>query len=176
MKHFVTLAALLTSLSAFAQLPYNPDSNNDGLIGAYDLTSLLSVYSNNFSNGVLSEGTSIIQPEIEGYYPDSVGELFYPNAIFNWDGSTSVVVDLTIDEEIYDNPWAPYWHYQVQSNGQEWINGTTITALIPSNSYDIFTVDWGLETFQSLNIDAPGYEENRFMKWVYWNGDWYRNW
>ena len=34
MKHFVTLAALMTLFSAFAQLPYNPDSNNDGQIGA----------------------------------------------------------------------------------------------------------------------------------------------
>ena len=59
MKHFVTLAALLMSLSAFAQLPYNPDANNDGQIGAYDLTALLSVYSNTFSNGILSNDATM---------------------------------------------------------------------------------------------------------------------
>ena len=45
MKHFVTLAALLTSLIALAQNPnYDPDSNGDDLIGAEDLVSLLGVY------------------------------------------------------------------------------------------------------------------------------------
>jgi len=42
MKHFVALAALLTTFSAFAQLQH--DSNNDGCVGSEDLLSLLTEY------------------------------------------------------------------------------------------------------------------------------------
>ena len=48
MKYFITLLIAALSLNAFGQsfppLPYNPDQNGDGLIGASDLQDLLAVY------------------------------------------------------------------------------------------------------------------------------------
>ena len=44
MKHLLTLVALLISSLAMGQMPYNPDSNGDDLIGATDLISLLGLY------------------------------------------------------------------------------------------------------------------------------------
>ena len=44
MKHLLTLTALLISSLAMGQMPYNPDSNGDDLIGATDLISLLGLY------------------------------------------------------------------------------------------------------------------------------------
>ena len=70
MKHFVTLAALLTSLSAFAQLPYNPDENGDGLIGVVDLQGLLANYGNEFASAVVSEDgeSALVYVGEMGYY------------------------------------------------------------------------------------------------------------
>ena len=44
MKHLLTLTALLISSLAMGQMPYNPDSNGDDLIGATDLISVLGLY------------------------------------------------------------------------------------------------------------------------------------
>ena len=44
MKHLLTLTALLVSSLAMAQMPYNPDSNGDDLIGSEDLLTFLGVY------------------------------------------------------------------------------------------------------------------------------------
>ena len=63
MKHFVTLAALLTSLVALAQtpqLPFNPDENGDGLIGVADLQSFLALYNTEFSAAVSANGIAFI--------------------------------------------------------------------------------------------------------------------
>lgn len=63
MKHFVTLAALLTSLVALAQtpqLPFNPDENGDGLIGVADLQSFLALYNTEFSAAVTNNGIALI--------------------------------------------------------------------------------------------------------------------
>ena len=169
MKHFVTLAALLTSLSAFAQLPYNPDANNDGHIGAVDLTSLLSVYSGNFSNGVLGEGTSILEPNIQNYDPELFGQLQVSEAYFNWDGSTSFVIDLSF--AALNEPLEVIWQFHLLSQGQDWINGTTMTAIIPPGNFNDLLVD-----DVPLMLNTAGYQVNRFYKWVYWNGNWYRNW
>lgn len=44
MKHLLTISALLVSSLAMGQMPYNPDSNGDDLIGATDLISVLGLY------------------------------------------------------------------------------------------------------------------------------------
>lgn len=163
MKHFVTLAALLTSLSAFAQLPYNPDANNDGHIGAFDLTSLLSVYSGNFSNGVLSEGTSVLQPEILHFPEVNITDAFY-----NYDGSNSVVLDLSL---LANNDEGHVWSIWVNTDGEELLNGTTVTLICPSG-FDFGGIGFG-DYFLS-NAYSSSFA-NRFHKWVFWNGNWYKN-
>jgi len=50
MKHLMTLMALVVAVTAGAQTnwPYNPDSDNDGMITVEDLFSLLSTFGNDF--------------------------------------------------------------------------------------------------------------------------------
>ncbi|MDA0940909.1 MAG: hypothetical protein O2990_07890 [Bacteroidetes bacterium] len=172
MKHLITLVALLTSLSAIAQLPYNPDANNDGHIGAVDLTSLLSVYSNNFSNGVLSEGTSILVPNFNYYDSENYPTLQYGEAYFNWDGSTSFVIDLSFAAWNPENSLVTNWQFWLSSQNQDWINGTTMTAIIPDGWFNYLFVD---EVPLALDFETGLPQVNRFFKWVYWNGNWYRN-
>jgi len=165
MKHFVTLAALLTSLSAFAQLPYNPDANNDGHIGAFDLTSLLSVYSGNFSNGVLGEGTEMAELEVYDWAAVFKGN---STAINSW------VVDLSlIPSYLPDNVFTG----PIELDFPDIVNGTTVTILKPSNwvstygsnsiSASTFTGDffWG----EITGLDGS---ESFCAKLVFWNGEW----
>ena len=58
MKHLITLAALLVSTAAVAQipaLPWNPDENGDQFIGLPDLLGLLTVYGQEFENAIVAE-------------------------------------------------------------------------------------------------------------------------
>ena len=54
MKHLITCLALVLPSAAGAQtglveFPYNPDADNDDLIGTVDLLALLSLYNSEFS-------------------------------------------------------------------------------------------------------------------------------
>ena len=155
MKHFVTLAALLTSLSAVAQLPYNPDSNNDGHIGAVDLTSLLSVYSGSFSNGVLSDGTAMAQL--------LVSEDPLPFYSFICDGTvTSWVVDLSLVE--------PNNNGGIGIQVDNAVNGTTLTLLKPKNR---FYGEINVSTSSGEGrLDGLSGVDGFCSKVVFWNGDW----
>ena len=62
MKHLLTLTALLVSSLAMAQMPYNPDSNGDDLIGSEDLLTFLGVYNTLLIDSSLTcdyEGTDL---------------------------------------------------------------------------------------------------------------------
>ena len=62
MKHLLTLTALLISSLAMGQMPYNPDSNGDDLIGATDLISVLGLYNTLMVDSSLTcdyEGTEL---------------------------------------------------------------------------------------------------------------------
>jgi hypothetical protein len=62
MKHLLTLTALLISSLAMGQMPYNPDSNGDYLIGASDLVSFLGLYNTILVDTTLTcsyEGTEL---------------------------------------------------------------------------------------------------------------------
>ena len=56
MKHFMTLMALVVAVTAGAQgttiheYPWNPDSNNDNIIGVDDLLDFLPVFGGEFGN------------------------------------------------------------------------------------------------------------------------------
>ena len=73
MKHLMTLAALLVSTAAVAQiptLPWNPDGNDDQFIGLPDLLGLLTVYGQEFENAIVSEdGESAIMYMGDMGYP-----------------------------------------------------------------------------------------------------------
>ena len=58
MKHIILAAFVGLCLSSWAQdfpIPYNPDSDLNGLIGSPDLLSLLAVYGEEFSAAIVSE-------------------------------------------------------------------------------------------------------------------------
>ena len=60
MKHLMTLVALLVSSLAMAQMPYNPDSNGDNMVGSGDLLTFLTFYGNELIQSNLTcdyEGT-----------------------------------------------------------------------------------------------------------------------
>ena len=60
MKHLMTLAALFVSSLAMAQMPYNPDSNGDNVVGSGDLLTFLTFYGNELIQSNLTcdyEGT-----------------------------------------------------------------------------------------------------------------------
>ena len=170
MEHLLTLATLFTSLSAFAQLPYNPDANNDGLIGAFDLTSLLSVYSNTFSNGVLGEGVSMAN--LEMFDIPNIGTT-YIFEILGQDAN-SIVIDLSL---------IPVDAFEMRLYALDVYNGLTLTILQPSNfnlvpffplgySFETGTVDGNYELgylFWDLN---GGINNGRCFQLVYWNGEW----
>ena len=156
MKHFVTLATLLTSLSAFAQLPYNPDANNDGQIGAFDLTSLLSVYSGSFSNGVLASGTAMAT-YLGGYY--------------ECNSADSYVVDVyqfANDEQESDS------FFYITVNGA--VNGTTIHLILPPGDFDtLLSVPNYPEPGFTVNspFDEIGDSSRSLKTLVFWNGRWH---
>ena len=54
MKHLLTAIACCLAAAGSAQTPYNPDSDDNGLIGSADLISLLALYGGNF-DAVLDE-------------------------------------------------------------------------------------------------------------------------
>ena len=120
MKHFLTFATLFSSLTMLAQLPYNPDANNDGLIGAFDLTSLLSVYSNPFSNGVLGEGVVILNSSLEIPTSDNLVEHVYSD--IEGSEANSFVFDLTLFDSCKN--------HNISIVG-DFVNGMTFSLIVP---------------------------------------------
>ena len=143
MKHFVALAALLTSLSAFAQLPYNPDANNDGQIGAYDLTALLSVYSNTFSNGILSNDATM------AYY------IYFSPTQAQFECGEVCVCDL------YQHGYTDNVNVEIGIQG---INGETVDVIIPPGFSGYIYVGGTVKQI------LP-YYSGRLARFVYWNGN-----
>ena len=80
--HFLTLLCALVITPCMGQgvsFPFNPDSNNDGLVGATDLMTFLSAYGSNWG---LMEGVEL--PSYE--FPDfeqSVYDIWSNNAIID---------------------------------------------------------------------------------------------
>ena len=167
--------SFLSSAVAVAQLPYNPDANSDGLIGAYDLTSLLSLYSNSFSNGLLETGTQMATLANTPFQE----EMFYvDNSANSW------VVDLTGSDGQED-----FYLFSLHQEGNqldELFNGLTVTFIHSEPAYRVFiikytvnynaTIDQDWSTIP-LGPDAAGNDSfatpNHFTKVVFWNGLWH---
>lgn len=169
MKHFVTLAALLTSLSAVAQLPYNPDANGDGLIGAFDLTSLLSLYSGNFSNGVLGEGAAMASME---FVEDGFGGGVY---FFQCNGyqASSFVIDLSLVDL---SQYGGFDYPAIEILWESVYNGATLIFLRPTNwghpyTFPICSI---LDESTAFCGSLGGFDSylGRCDKLVFWNGEW----
>ena len=165
MKRLVALMICAVSFGAAAQstnLPYNPDANNDGLIGAFDLTSLLSVYSGNFSNGILGEGTAIVGPP-----PLGISYIICT-------GFSSYVVDLY---QFVPDVFASFPQILVYSP----MNGTTVSIIIPESGIDQIFISSlkSDEVFPSDDTEIDLFNKNNyagnFTKLVYWNGVWHQS-
>jgi len=156
MKHFVTLAALMTSLIALAQNPnYDPDSNGDDLIGAEDLVSLLGVY-----NTSLAVDTTL-ECDFEGTAEDEwLFGVFTGEVVID-----SVVVQFSIsDSATYYEPGCPTekvyfldveWEYVLPSYE------AYPTFISFGNTY---TAPWG-SGWASMGV---GFDSNNGRAWVYW--------
>ena len=169
MKHLLTLATLLTSLSAFAQLPYNPDANNDGLIGAFDLTSLLSVYSNTFSNGALGQGVAILSSYAEYEDPDNnvIGHIYSTE----YDGEQAVeansfVFDLTLFVSCHEHNIDIYGDF---------VNGMTFSLIVPPISITCNDISYHVrmsndEDYQDFYLPIQRPFLGSVITVVWWNG------
>ena len=97
MKHLLTLTALLVSSLAMAQMPYNPDSNGDDLIGSEDLLTFLGVYN-----------TTLMQPDLQCDYEGTELEQLFVGAITGGIQIDSVYVEyLLLDTMEYFTPGCP---------------------------------------------------------------------
>ena len=82
------LCAVTLSAQTEYPYPYNPDDNNDGLISIQDLMSLLSIYGEEYSAGVLAT--------------DSISAIYYTGELDYWD-CTSSCVALTGNWKVLDH-------------------------------------------------------------------------
>ena len=166
MKHFVTLAALLTSVSAVAQLPYNPDANNDGQISVYDLTSVLSVYGGSFSS------QTQLALHMSEYYPDYDVETAPSNASQWWCESSEPVYSWLVD--FNQHQLGVLTDASIIIN-HTLVNGMSVTVLAPENNGQFCYVSV-LSTTSDDHTDFNYYgSQSRVYKLVYWNGEWYRD-
>ena len=77
MKHFMTALVCLFAMNmsaqtGFVEFPYNPDSDNDDIIGIEDLMGLLSLYGSEFSE----EGLYLSTDSTDALY--HTGSMYYP--------------------------------------------------------------------------------------------------
>ena len=196
MKHFVTLAALLTSLSAFAQTPYNPDSDATQHIAVNDLQSILAVYGNSFSSGFVSDSASLAVLEVNtssciNYQFVAPSE--FQGTVLVFDGSLredcdskDFVVDLRTVDYGWIQPFNGLRFVFLRSPGQNRVIITTrdqsgdfefVVRRFPiENSYDFwdgniqgYFAQVPCETSQ-YGCGEPFYSISSI---VFWNGNWY---
>ena len=193
MKHFVTMAALLTSLSAFAQAPYNPDSDANQHIGVNDLQSILAVYGNSFSSGFVSDSASLALLEVNGSCCNYqfVAPSEFQGTVLVFDGSLRE--DCSCEEFVVDTRTSDYGWFQpfnglrfvfLRSPGQ---NGVVINTQNESGDFDAvirrFPIESSYDFWEGnaqgffagcqdspLTCGEPFYSISSI---VFWNGNWY---
>ena len=160
MKHLLTLTALLISSLAMGQMPYNPDSNGDDLIGATDLISVLGLYNTlmvdssltcsyegtEFESwfGGLFDGTLTLDSlYVEYLYVDSV-ETFLPGC------PNPVMIETVLDRsyvltsEFYDFSSHDYWFSTSSYLGY---NRTARFEFYPDGNYRLYCTDAEISEF-----------------------------
>lgn len=112
MKHLLTAIACCLAVAGSAQFPYNPDADQDNLIGTVDLLTLLPLYGSEFN---------IPTPEVyQGSSLDTYTQVCYAvetDTCFIYPFTTHIVVGTGS----YNNPtrlylpWqdSPYWCHQL---------------------------------------------------------------
>jgi|GEM_PF-6546705 hypothetical protein len=184
--HFLTLLCALVITPCMGQgvsFPFNPDSNNDGLVGATDLMTFLSAYGSNWG---LMEGVEL--PSYE--FPDfeqSVYDIWSNNAIVDsiyftysftvvhdWypAGSPELQTDtITYDREITLIPWSGSVPFgQMQYRGIVADGGSVKIYLAhggsDSGEYSIALTD---ETNTMYYLTSIGVVSDRFIASSSWH-------
>ncbi|MDA8607001.1 hypothetical protein N9L13_08240 [Flavobacteriales bacterium] len=182
MKHLFTLLALIATMTARAQAPYNPDTDGDQYITTQDLMSMLAVFGGPFTPNYFDTeeicivgvdycfDTSEIPPitfqsysdEIDAYdgweYPDS------HSFLYEFDAETAPIIP----------NGTQYW---VLTNGSN--NQTTIEHAILVYHEDGEVTEYQQVVHFHNNIEAAtgsyGTSLNglypRFEKYMWWNGE-----
>lgn len=161
MKHFVTLAALLTSLIALAQNPnYDPDSNGDDLIGAVDLTSLLAVYNTSLAVDTTLECNFDGTAEDEWLFGILSGEIILD----------SVVVQYSIsDSATYYEPGCPTLQVYYVEVEMEY----TLLPDVISDTYvfleQYYSSPWGSNNWARFRADFDSNNGRAYWSWIDYN-------
>ena len=174
MKHLLTLTALLISSLAMGQMPYNPDSNGDDLIGATDLISVLGLYNTlmidssltcdyegtEFESwvGGLFDGTLVLDSVyVEYLYSDSV-PTFLPGC------PDPVMIETVLDRSYmitnvsyWDNSNYDYWYANVSYLG---FTRRLYFYFFDNGEYNLNLQDNEIEELTSYNSTSAwnGYE------------------
>ena len=123
MKHLLTFTALLISSLAMGQMPYNPDSNGDDLIGATDLISVLGLYNTLMVDSSLTcdyEGTELEELfiglvdgtlQLDSLY---VEYIVYDTVSYYTPGCPDLVFEPVVLERAYT---LPSFQYNVNNEG-----------------------------------------------------------
>jgi len=147
MKHLMTLLALVVAMTVGAQtglveFPYNPDADNDDMIGTADLLALLSLYGSEFSeeNVYMAEDSTsaLVYTGVHNFYrcykscqnlpgnwrlPDYYDMLGQELASFDFCEGCGVWIDLTIEGK--PDPTGGYHRQMSVSNGNDNDGGIT---------------------------------------------------
>ena len=154
MKHLLTAFACLLAMSlsaqtGFVEFPYNPDSDNDDMIGTEDLLGLLSLYGSEFSE----EGLYVNENETSA---------LYWTGIQNFGMCKATCADLPGRWVMMDmDDWA-HFHNEVEStestNGFAWL-GNLEYSIIDNMAFPLPAVSrgvldgWGKGELTSLALN-----------------------
>ena len=140
MKYSLTLTALLVSSLAMAQMPYNPDSNGDDLIGSEDLLTFLGVYN-----------TTLMQPDLQCDYEGTELEQLFVGAITGGIQIDSVYVEyLLLDTMEYFTPGCP---------------DLVVDPLVLERSYILYP--WYFVVDDRLQMQTEYFNYERKVTWHY---------
>ena len=168
MKHLLTLTALLISSLAMGQMPYNPDSNGDDLIGATDLISVLGLYNTLMVDSSLTcsyEGTEL-ESWVGGLFDgtlilDSVYvEYVYSDSVPTYlPGCPEPVMIETVLERGYMMPtWfsdnGGYDNWQAEINYLGYYRSVNLRFDPSYGGYQLFFLEYEIEEFTNYGSYA----------------------
>ena len=196
MKHLLAALALFVSMAnGHTQTPYNPDSDNNQLIGANDLQSILAVYGNSFSSGFITDSASMAVLQINGSCTNHqfVAPAEFQGNVLVFDGSQREGCDyggFTVEIRTVDSQWfQPFNGLQLvflRSPGQ---NEVTIYSQGAEGGFEAITRNFPHEGSYNFTGGSPqgyfapvdcatsqygcGEPFHSITSIVFWNGNWY---
>ena len=141
MKHLLTLTALLISSLAMAQMPYNPDSNGDDLIGSEDLLTFLGVYNTLLIDSSLTcdyEGTDL----------------------------ETALVGLITQDYILDSVYVEYVIHDTNSYYTPGCPDVIVDPIVLERSFMMTNSFWNPEPYVGASKDHFGFNRNFYIGYL----------